>query len=195
MKPTIFLLLGFPGTGKYTTAVELVRLLSEQGNTAKLLDNHRVSNVLFDLIAEADGSTPLPPGIFPKIREMNMTVINTISELSPKNWSFVFTHYLTDNPTNQKYIEAIRHLADRRNNAFIPFLLSAETDELLRRIPSKSRREMQKLVDSDMARVVVESGDLLIPNDAIHIDVTNLPPTETAASIIRHAHEVRIYHA
>lgn len=189
MFPTIFLLLGFPGTGKYTTALELVRFLSEQGRVVKLLDNHRISNILFDLIAEADGSTPLPPGIFPKIREMNMAVVRTIEQLSPANWSFVFTHYLSDNAANRKYIDAIRQLAHSRNNVFVPIVLSAETDELLRRVPSQDRRVRQKLVDPDLARGLVESGDLLIPHGALHIDVTAKAPVETARSIIKYASE------
>ena len=36
---TIFLLLGFPGTGKYTVAVEMVRHLEAQGHPARHLGN------------------------------------------------------------------------------------------------------------------------------------------------------------
>jgi hypothetical protein len=184
-RPAIFLLLGFPGAGKYTTAVELVRLLSGLGAVTRLLDNHRVSNILFDLIAEADGSSPLPVGIFPRLRDINNAVLRTIRELSPADWSFVMTHYLTDNPANRKYVDEIHEVAHYRNGRFIPIVLSAELGELLDRIPSQERRDRQKLVDPDVARAVVESGDLLVPDNAIHIDVTASLPVDTARSILR----------
>lgn len=187
MISTIFLILGFPGVGKYTTAIELVRLLSEQGNAVKLLDNHRIANIFFDLIAEADGATPLPKEIFPKIREMNMAVLHTIKELSPASWSFVFTHYLSDTSVNKNYVDSFRQLARHRKSIFAPVVLSADHDELLRRITAQDRRAKQKLVDPAIARTIIESNDLFVPSDALHIDVTKNSPSETARRIIHHA--------
>lgn len=187
MPPTIFLLLGFPGVGKYTTAKELVRLLENQGQPVRLMDNHRVANILFALIAEADGSTPLPAGIFPRIREINMVVLHTIRELSPRHWSFVFTHYLTNSSASRAYVDEIRELADLKSLTFIPVVLSAEADEHLRRVPSRERQIMSKLTDPGIAHDLLKSDDILVPYDAIHIDVTNSTPMETALSILKNA--------
>lgn len=60
MRPAIVLILRFPGTGKFTVAKELVSSLDSDEVPARLIDNHTTANVLFHLIAEADGKTRLP---------------------------------------------------------------------------------------------------------------------------------------
>jgi hypothetical protein len=49
------------------------------------LTTNGTSNLLFDLIAEADGQTPLPPRVVDNLREMNLIVARTIDELSLRN--------------------------------------------------------------------------------------------------------------
>jgi len=62
---TIIVLIGFAGTGKYTIGRELADRMA-----AKLIDNHLINNSLFTAI-DADGVTPLPQGIWPKIRKIS----------------------------------------------------------------------------------------------------------------------------
>jgi hypothetical protein len=45
-------------------------------------------------VAEADGSSELPAGVFPLLRQVNLAVLRAVDELAPHGWSFVFTHYL-----------------------------------------------------------------------------------------------------
>src|SRR4051812_18502407 len=94
VRPAMYVLLGFPGTGKYTVAKRLVAATEQRGETVRLLDNHRSANVLFDLIAEADGSSQLPSGIFPRVRMINTAILETVEHLSPPDWSFVFTYFV-----------------------------------------------------------------------------------------------------
>jgi dephospho-CoA kinase len=90
MRPAIVLILGFPGTGKYTVAKELISSFDSDEAPARLIDNHTTANVLFHLIAEADGKTPLPEEVLKNDREINQIVLRTIDQLSPPHWSFVF---------------------------------------------------------------------------------------------------------
>ena len=99
--PVIVLVLGYPGTGKFTVAKELVTALSTGEGSVKLIDNHVAANVLFDLIAEADGRSVLPPEVVDNVREINLIIARTIDEVSPRDWSFVLTHHLRDNERNQ----------------------------------------------------------------------------------------------
>lgn len=46
----VYQLLAFPGTGKYTIAVEIVRQLTERGEHAVLLDNHATANLVGQLV-------------------------------------------------------------------------------------------------------------------------------------------------
>ena len=58
MASDVFVLLGYPGTGKYTVAHALARELGRRGRRAQVVDNHFVNNPVFEVIL-ADGVTPL----------------------------------------------------------------------------------------------------------------------------------------
>ena len=47
------------------------------------VDNHAAANILFGLIAEADGQTALPVAVLDNVREINYIVARTIDQLSP----------------------------------------------------------------------------------------------------------------
>jgi Cdc6-like AAA superfamily ATPase len=90
VRSAIILVLGYPGTGKFTVAKGLVSTLST-GAPARLIDNHVAANILFDLIAEADGRSVLPPAVLDNVREINLVIARTIDELSPLNCRSVVT--------------------------------------------------------------------------------------------------------
>jgi hypothetical protein len=186
MQPACYLLLGSPGTGKYTVAQELVTQLRERGEEVRLLDNHRVANVLFDLIAEADGRSRLPASIFERVREMNLTVLRTIDELSPRDWSFVFTHHLVDTEDNRAYVAELAGIARDRDARFVPVILMCELGALAERIPRPDRRDRQKLVDVDRG-LAMTRDPIVRPESALELDVTTLPPVVAAGEIIAHA--------
>jgi hypothetical protein len=184
-RPACYLLLGSPGTGKYTVAQELVAQLRERGEEVRLLDNHRVSNILFDLIAEADGRSRLPTAIFERVRELNLSVLRTIDELSPRDWSFVFTHHLVDTEDNRVYVAELARVAHDRKARFVPVVLTCELGELAGRIPRVDRRDRNKLVDVE--RGLAMTGDPIVrPDAALALDVTTLPPAVAAGEIIAH---------
>jgi len=69
---TVIVLIGFAGTGKYTIGREVADRMG-----AKLIHNHLINNSLFTAI-NADGVTPPPPGIWPKVRKIRQVVYETI---------------------------------------------------------------------------------------------------------------------
>jgi tRNA uridine 5-carbamoylmethylation protein Kti12 len=182
MRPAIVLILGFPGTGKLTVSRELVASLSAEGVPVRLIDNHATANVLFDLIAEADGKTPLPPEVLENVREMNQIVARTIENLSPRDWSFVFTHHLRDNEQNRSYLERLQAVAKTRRSTFLAVVLTCDHDVLLTRVAEPERRSRNKLIDPAIAETILEGG-MLVPDQALAIDITVLPPTGTAKII------------
>jgi hypothetical protein len=175
--------LGYPGTGKFTIATELVSDLNNSGSTTRLVHNHAAANVVFDLIAEADGKTPLPVGIFRYVRDINLTIVKTIEELSPPDWTFVFTHHLLDTSEDRSYLGRLEALARGRGSLFLVVVLTCTQDVLLARVADPDRRSRNKLIDPSIAMRIVERG-MLAPNQAIAIDTSARAPRDVAQLIL-----------
>jgi hypothetical protein len=183
--PAIYVLLGLPGTGKLTVGTALRDELEGRGHTTKLLDNHRTANILFDLVPEADGSSQLPAAVFPLIRQMNLAVLRAVDELAPHGWSFVLTHHLPAS-ADPSYLGEIARVSARRGARFVPVVLSCDLAELHRRIGRPDRVANMKLTDPARIPEMVEGG-VLVPEGALHLDVTSVPPEEAARTIVAHA--------
>lgn len=182
MSTAIVLILGFPGTGKFTVSKELVSSFTTDGLPVRLIDNHATANVLFDLIAEGDGKTPLPREVVDNVREMNQIVLRTIEQLSPPDWSFVFTHHFRDSEVNRSHLEQLKTVAKSRGSTFLPVVLTCDSEVLLKRIAEPERRSRKKLIDPSIGADIIERG-ILVPDQALTIDITDLPPAETAQLI------------
>lgn len=182
MRPAIILVLGYPGTGKFTVAKRLVSALSTGEAPIKLIDNHVAANILFDLIAEADGRSVLPPAVLDNVREINLVIARTIDELSPPDWSFVLTHHLRDNDRNHSYIVRLRTIAERRGSLFLPVVLTCEREVLAQRVSQPERRTHNKLIEPSIALNIIEGG-MLIPDGSLTIDITSRDPAETVRII------------
>jgi hypothetical protein len=176
------LILGYPGTGKFTVAKELVASLAADDVPVRLIDNHATANVLFNLIAEADGKTPLPRQVLDGVREINQIVVRTIETLSPPNWSFVFTHHRVDSEVHRSSVRRLEEAAENRGSTFLPVVLSCDREVLLGRVTDPGRRLRNKLIDSSIAADIIDQG-MLIPDRALLIDVTVRPPAQTAQLI------------
>ncbi|MEP6922074.1 MAG: hypothetical protein ABI967_13190 [bacterium] len=181
LKNTIIVLIGFAGTGKYTIGHELC-----ERTGAKLIDNHLINNPIFKVV-NADGITPLPPGVWDKVKNIRRIVYDAIRELSPPNLSFVFTIELIEgNPGEQKAFEDLAELAQARNSLFVPVRLLCDVEELCRRVVDPARVQMLKSISPEQARRKAAKEAVLTPNhpNTRTIDVTKKSPSESVASIL-----------
>jgi len=181
---TIIVLIGFAGAGKYTIGRELANRTG-----AKLIHNHLINNSLFTAI-NADGVTPLPAEIWPRIRQMRQIVYATIRELSAPELSFIFTMQLIEeDPLDHAAFADLVELAEARRSFFVPVRLLCQVDELCRRVTSPSRAAMLKQVSPDMARARFSSKSVFTPAhpNLKTIDVTNRSAHESATKILEEA--------
>lgn len=189
--PAIYLLFGYPATGKLTIAREIHRLIEEGGGVSRLVDNHYVNNPVFNLI-DVDGRTPLPRMAWDLVAEVRNALAETIETLSPPDWSFIFTNHLVDEEEDREWFGRLEGIAASRGNPFVPVRLLCDLDELLRRVQSPERRGLKKLIDPDWLRRHYGQVEVLDPDhpDMLTLDVTHLTPEEAARIVLEHSSRV-----
>jgi hypothetical protein len=182
----VYLLLGFPGTGKYTVGKALTAEIERRGGTARLVDNHYVNNVVFGVI---DKPSPLPQGVWDHIREVRRAVVGALHDYGDPAWSVVFTNFITEAEIpgiDPEFFPRIKALGDRRAGGVRVVRLSCETEELARRVVRDDRRQRMKLTNVDRLRALVAENTIHHPQDlpTITLDVTHTSPDETANRIL-----------
>lgn len=188
MNPTIFYLIGFPGTGKYTVAKAMERLAGAEAAKLVVVDNHYINSPIFGVL-DIDGITPLDRAVWDRTGEVGEAVLRTIETLSPPTWSFVFTNDLQHGSEGaHRLFERVAKVAVVRGNGFVPVRLTCEVEELTRRIVSPERHQRLKLVDAGAIRRLATTAEVLSPGiPALTLDITHAPPDQAARTIIEHA--------
>jgi hypothetical protein len=181
-RPAVVQLLGYPGVGKYTVAKELVRLMEESGRPARLLDNHASANLVLSLVPKP--TRGIPDDVMARIDQVRDAVFSTLVDLTPKEWSIVFTN-APPIPERGWNIDRNREVAALRGATFLPVVLVADAEEILRRVVAPERAARHKLVDPTRAEAII---DELAPHppwdDLRHLDVTSLSPADAARHIL-----------
>ena len=181
MQPTMFVLIGMPAVGKYTVAKELADLTG-----ARLVDNHSIANLIFNVIA-VDGVTPLPPRTFSHVGRVRAVVMDMIAEVAPPELSYVFTVVLVGNePPEQAIFDRMLEVAEQRGSLFVPVLLRCRTEEVVQRAANESRVRMMKLIDPIAIADLNENRaqfETDHPN-TIRLDTSETPAAETARKIL-----------
>jgi ribose 1,5-bisphosphokinase PhnN len=182
MKNTFIYLIGPLGVGKYTVGKIIAARIE-----AKLVDNHYSINPIFALI-EQDGRTPLPHRLWQQVGTVRSAVLETIAAFSPRDWSFVFTHAASDDPSDVVTCREILSAAERRRARVIAVRLSCEPAELAHRVLSPERRLRMKEVDADAARANA-IAPLFDPgcDTMVDIDTTTKTPQQVADLVLRAA--------
>jgi adenylate kinase family enzyme len=176
----IIYLIGFAGVGKLTIAKEIV----EQTNLI-LIHNHLINNPILSVV-EVDGKSALPPIVREKIDVIRNTVLETIIELSPKNFSFIFTNELIEGKkADMEIFQSIEEVAKKRKSLFLPVRLICDEETLCERVVSEDRKENFKLTDKKVTIEKIRNKKLFTPPiDHITIDVTQLSAKQSAEEIL-----------
>jgi hypothetical protein len=175
-------LLGYPGTGKYTVAKELVRLMEANGRPARLLDNHASANLILAVVPKPIRG--IPDDVMTRIDQVRDVVFSTLVDLTPRDWSIVFTN-APPSAGRPWAIDRNRTVAIERGAGFVAVLLDCDPEEILRRVVSPERAERHKLVDPVRAQEILDESPPHPPWDDIRrLDVTSLAPPDAARAIV-----------
>jgi len=181
---TIIYLFGFPGTGKYTIAREIVK----QANFV-LLDNHLINNPVFSVI-RPDGKTKLPEAVWDNCKKIWNVVWDSIHTIAPPEANYVLTNQMTEQTEGDRewFFEIAAH-AEKRGSTFLPVRLLCSEEELRRRIVMPDRRERMKMIDPEGVSRYYNEDSVLKPDhpDLFELDVTEIPASEAASIILERA--------
>ena len=181
-------LIGHPAVGKYTVARQLVRAADAAGQHFVLMDNHATGNVILPLL-DFSGVESIPDEVWDRVGEVREVVYRTITDMSPPDWSYVFTNVLiADDPREQVALRRVAKLADDSGRAYVPVRLTCQIDEHLTRVASPERGLRHKWTDVDAVERFLQTHDVidLSAYDAPDIDTTNQSPEQSAAAILAH---------
>ncbi len=180
-------LIGYPGVGKYTIARALIDLAEQRKfDRFVLVDNHLTNNVVFSVL-DVDGVRELPARVWDHVGDIRDVLYRSIEELSPPDWSFVFTNVLVqDEPRDQPVVDRLRLLASERGSRYVPIQVNCAEHEHLLRVPNADRAARHKWIDPNAVQAFLGRKRLLrASRDQLDIDVTDLTPVEAADMILR----------
>lgn len=189
-RPSIIHLIGYPGVGKYTVAREIVRQAEQGDRRVVLIDNHLTSNVVFSVLpVDSAGGTELPRAVWDRVDDVRAALRATIRDLSPEQWSFVFTNVaLEGDEVDLRSVTHVRELAQARRSHYVPVRLHCDSDEHLRRVVRPERAERLKWTNAEAVRAY-SAGAPLIEIDhpsLLDLDVTDRSAEITAALVLDH---------
>jgi predicted kinase len=181
--PSLIYLLGYPGVGKYTIAMEIARR-----SGAVVIDNQVINHPILVLL-RWDAVSDLPPGTLDRAAPIREAVLSALEEIAPSDLSYVLTNVLDDSPEDRALYERVKQVAERRGAAFLPVLLRCERDEQLRRISAQDRIDRLKIADPGKVADYVRTNPPFVPDDPqlLELDTTHLAPADAAAEIVRRA--------
>lgn len=184
---TFIYLMGVAGAGKLTVSKAIA---AKTG--ARLVDNHLINNPIFSVICQ-DGVTKLPRAVWDRTFAIRVAVLETIATLSPREWSFVFTHEAYGESYDIAVYQLTREAAEVRKAAFLPVRLVCDPDEIARRVVNPERRALMKSANAEQSRARAAANATYDPGtpDVLTLNNTALSPEAAADAIIRAALAIR----
>jgi broad-specificity NMP kinase len=175
-------LIGFPGVGKLTIAKEIIRLRTEY----RLVDAHLINNPIFT-VTRIDGSTPFPQGVWDSVNKIRSIVLDAMANLAPPHLGFVMTNVVLDDEEDRAECLKIEAVAQKRNCAYVPVILTCDLEENRRRIVSPEREISLKATNPALPDRMHGATPLAsfegYPN-RIELDVTAMEAAESARIIL-----------
>lgn len=167
----IFLLCGLPAVGKLSVAQELSKLTGFQ-----LFHNHETLDRV-----EKD-FTWGTPDFWEAVMKNRLDSISTAAKL--KKSGIILTYVYEGTETDDRYVDGLKNIAQDTGSEIYFIQLTCTVEELKKRVLGASRQEFKKIQSvENLSRFLHISQDSDRLRCDLHIDNTNLSPTEVAQQI------------
>lgn len=183
MVKTLIYLIGFPGSGKFTTAKELCKIID-----AVIVSNNLFNNIIFDIVKLRNAE--VPDDLWEKIFAVRENILAIMEKYYVKSKHYIFTNELVEgDPYDQKIYNSVINLSRKMGVKIFPVVLHCNNEELVKRVQSEERYQENKITDSDFAMKRIEGKRLFIPEGTLEIGNSNLSAKEVAKKIIEEMKE------
>lgn len=125
MNNTIVYLIGAAATDRQAVARAIGELTG-----ARVVDTQDIYAPIFNVVPH-DHVADLPDAVWAGVDAVREAVLHTIETVSPKDWSFVFTHAGLAIPADVGVYRRVRAAAEARGAKFLPVTLTGGTKKLL----------------------------------------------------------------
>lgn len=140
MNNTIFYLIGHSPAARLAIAEAIATRTG-----ARVIDSQAIYAPIFGLIDHANPAT-LPDIAWQQIDAVRGAMLKTIETVSPRDWSFVFTHAGFDIPADVGVYRTVRETARKRGARFVPVTLTG----------GPSKKALLTFEEADVLRVAAE---------------------------------------
>lgn len=150
MGKTLIYLIGFPGSGKSTTAKELCKIID-----AVIVSNNLFNNIIFDIVKLQNAE--VPDDLWEKIFAVRENILAILEKYYVKLKHYIFTNELIEgDPYDQKIYNSVINLSKKMGVKIFPVVLHCNNEELVKRVQSEERYQENKITDSDFAMKRIE---------------------------------------
>ena len=179
MSKTLIYLIGFPGSGKFTTAKELCKIID-----GVIVSNNLFNNIIFDIVKLQNAE--VPDDLWEKIFAVRENMLAILEKYYIKSKHYIFTNELIESdPHDQKLYNSVVNLSKKVGVEILPVALHCNNEELVKRVQSEERCRESKITDSDFAIKRIRGKRLFVPEGSLEIDNSNLSAKEIAKRIVK----------
>lgn len=172
MGKTLIYLIGFPGSGKFTTAKELCKIID-----GVIVSNNLFNNIIFDIVKLQNAE--VPDDLWEKIFAVRENMLAILEKHYIKSKHYIFTNELIEGDSyDQRLYNSVVNLSKKMDMEILPVVLHCNNKELVKRVQSEERYQENKITDSDFAMKKIEGKRLFIPEGTLEIGNSNLSAKE-----------------
>lgn len=179
MSKTLIYLIGFPGSGKFTTAKKLCEIID-----AVIVSNDLFNNIIFKVVKLKNSE--VTDDLWGKIFTVRENMLAILEKHHIKSKHYIFTNELIEGDLyDQRIYNSVVGLSEKMGVEILPVVLYCNNKELVRRIQSKKRLQENKIVDLNFAMKRIKGKKLFVPEGSLEIDNSSLSSRKVAERIIK----------
>ncbi|QOD38363.1 hypothetical protein [Candidatus Wolbachia massiliensis] len=178
MSKTLIYLVGFPGSGKLTTAKELCKIID-----AVIVNNNLFNNIIFKVVKLRNGE--VTDDLWEKIFAVRENMLSILEKHYIKSKHYIFTNELIDgDPYDQRLYGSVVNVSKKMGMKVLPAILHCNSEELVKRVQLEERGQENKITDSDFAMKKIKGKRLFVPEGSLEIDNSYLSAKKVAKKIV-----------
>ncbi|APR99195.1 hypothetical protein [Wolbachia endosymbiont of Folsomia candida] len=174
-------IIGFSGSGKLSTAVELSNMINALIVNINLSNNPHACSIYDNTFERSQVQKEIQDRIY-DIAQVMLKVIEAYP-ISSKNYIFI-DELIKNNDHDIRMYNSIIKLSEKMNTEVLPIVLKCNLPTLQKRIELKMQRENRRLTSASNTAEKFKRKDLFIPPNAIEIENSNISIKEVAEEIV-----------